>query len=75
MTAPQCGYPDGSFWAQYDGPCAADCVGMIIPGDAVIYGDDDRLMHATCYQGATRKPRRTERKCAECNLFHAGECI
>jgi hypothetical protein len=26
----ECGYGPGSFWAQYSGPCAADCGGWIL---------------------------------------------
>lgn len=62
-----------SFEAEYRSQCGS-CGDLIHPGDQIDYCDGSAI-HAFCDERVDPdNPRRTERKCQECNLIHAGEC-
>jgi hypothetical protein len=62
------------FEASYPGKCGA-CGDRIHPGDQINYCDGATI-HAFCDDRVDPdEPRRTERKCPDCFMIHAGECM
>lgn len=60
--------------ARYGGRCAAECGRRILPGDEVVYVDDD-LVHLDCEGYAIARPRLKVREvCAVCRLERPCPC-
>jgi hypothetical protein len=61
-----------AFEAQHPGHCHA-CDERIVPGEEVLFNEDNEPIHAVCLAGED-EPQRNERHCADCHLVHAGKC-